>query len=718
VITQGAGSAARPDVSDLIPTLEWLDRILADAVGRAREAFTTEGTADRFRGLYISDRDVDGLLAREPAAPLLWSANGNGGSGFSSRLDWLVESFGLPSFDRAVLVLALAPEVDLRYERLYAYLQDDVTRKRPSVDLALNLFCRSAEDRLAGIEHFLSSGALIRNHLVELVPDPVATKPPLLAHYLVIDERIVGFLLGYGAVDRRLAPHATLWDEEDATEPADPEWTRLGHWIRRAHIQGEPLRLYFQGVAGSGRRRAARAAAAQAGRSLLEVATVTLPPDDDAAGRVLSQAVREAWLQDAVLYLSGADQLLGAHHAARQARLRSALDDFAGTAILAGESAWVPGAMGLPGVVPIRFEVAPVEVRRRHWVEAMAETARPETTTVLTDLATRYRFTRQQVGAAVAAAVARAGAAGSAVPVELTRRDLFAAARQQSGHALAALATRIEPAHSWNDLVVPDSTMDQLRELCQRVIHREQVMGTWGFGARGPRGNGINALFCGGSGTGKTMAAEIVAGELGLDLFRAELAGLVSKYIGETEKNLDRIFEAAEQTDGIVFFDEADALFGKRSEVHDSHDRYANLEISYLLQRMEQYDGVAILATNLRGNLDQAFVRRLAYTVHFPLPDERSRRAIWERVWPREVPLDGDVDLDALAGRFTLTGGSIRNIALAAAFLAASDGTNVTMAHVLRAVRREYEKIGKTLSDDELAGPESAAPRSFRESPE
>jgi AAA+ superfamily predicted ATPase len=713
VITHDPGPAAattRPDVSDLIAILQWLDRILADAVERAREVFASEGTADRFRGLYISDRDVDGLLAREPAAPLFSNTNGDSGGGFSSRLDWLTESFALQSLDRAALILALAPEVDLRYERLYAYLQDDVTRKRPSVDLALSLFCRSPDARLAGIEHFLSSGGLIHNQLIELVTDPGSPRAPLLAHSLVIDERIVGFLLGFGAVDRRLAQYVTLWDEEDDAEPIDPEWSGLGIQIRRAHGRGEPLRLYFQGPPGSGRRRAARTAARVAGRALLELAAATLPAEDDAACRLFGLAVREAWLQDAVLYISGSDQLLGAHRSQRQARLRGALENFAGTAILGGESAWVAGTMGLPGVVPIRFEVAPTEVRRRHWIDAMAGIARPEAPEVVGEIAARFRFTRQQVGDAVAAAVARTSATESTSPVTLTRRDLFAAARRQSGHSLAELATRIEPAHGWSDLVLPDGAIDQLRELCQRVIQRERVMGTWGFGARGSRGNGINALFCGGSGTGKTMAAEIVAGELGLDLFRAELAGLVSKYIGETEKNLDRIFEAAEQTDGIVFFDEADALFGKRSEVHDSHDRYANLEISYLLQRMEQYDGVAILATNLRGNLDQAFVRRLAFTIHFPLPDERSRRAIWERVWPREVPLALDVDLDALADRFTLTGGSIRNIALASAFLAASDGTDVTMAHVLRAVRREYEKIGKMLSDDELHGASAETP--------
>jgi SpoVK/Ycf46/Vps4 family AAA+-type ATPase len=224
-------------------------------------------------------------------------------------------------------------------------------------------------------------------------------------------------------------------------------------------------------------------------------------------------------------------------------------------------------------------------------------------------------------------------------------------------------------------------------------------MERWGFGDKVVTGSGTNALFAGPSGTGKTLAAEIVAHELQLDLYRIDLASVVSKYIGETEKNLDKIFAAAEGANGILFFDEADALFGKRSEVRDSHDRYANLEISYLLQRMEQHCGVAILATNLRQNLDEAFTRRLAFIVQFPFPDEAHRYRIWTGVWPPSAPLAPDVDLAALAKQLKLSGGSIRNIAVAAAFLAAADGQVVTRAHVFRAAQREFQKLGKSLSD-------------------
>ena len=247
---------------------------------------------------------------------------------------------------------------------------------------------------------------------------------------------------------------------------------------------------------------------------------------------------------------------------------------------------------------------------------------------------------------------------------------------------------------------------------CQRITHKEHVLNTWGFDQKLSLGKGATALFAGPSGTGKTMAAEVIANEVKLDLYKIDLAGVVSKYIGETEKNLDRIFSAAEGTNAILFFDEADALFGKRSEVRDSHDRYANIEISYLLQKMDAYQGTAILASNLRQHMDESFIRRLAFTVLFPFPDEAHRLSIWKGIWPLQTPLAEDLGFDYLADRFKLSGGNIKNIALAAAFLAAQDGGVVQMSHLLRGVEREYQKMGKNVSAEELTSQfeEAAAP--------
>ena len=282
----------------------------------------------------------------------------------------------------------------------------------------------------------------------------------------------------------------------------------------------------------------------------------------------------------------------------------------------------------------------------------------------------------------------------------LTAEDAWHACRDKSGGNSAVLAQRLTPCYTWDDIVLPDDLMRQLREIADQVAARAQVYERWGFGARLPRGRGINALFSGPSGTGKTMAAEILANHLQLDLYRIDLAGVVSKYIGETEKNLRNVFDAAEQSGAILFFDEADALFGKRTEVKDSHDRYANIEVNYLLQRMEDFRGLAILCTNRRSALDRAFLRRLRFLVEFPFPDGENRRMIWQKVFPSQAPM-APFDPSALS-RLEISGGNIRNIALNAAFLAAGQNTNIGMEHVLHAARREYSKIDKMLTEAEF----------------
>jgi SpoVK/Ycf46/Vps4 family AAA+-type ATPase len=274
--------------------------------------------------------------------------------------------------------------------------------------------------------------------------------------------------------------------------------------------------------------------------------------------------------------------------------------------------------------------------------------------------------------------------------------------RDHSNQKLAALAQKIQPKCRWPDIVLPADRLQQLREICNHVKYRALVYQEWGFDQKLSLGKGLNALFAGPSGTGKTMSAEIMAGELRLDLYKIDLSTVVSKYIGETEKNLARIFEEAETSNAILFFDEADALFGRRSEVRDSHDRYANSEIGYLLQKMEEYQGAVILATNFRKNMDDAFVRRMHFTVEFPFPGECDRRRIWEQVWPQGTPRSPDLNLEFMARRFEMAGGNIRNIALSSAFLAAADGRVITMPHLIRATRREYQKMGKVVTEGEF----------------
>ena len=309
-------------------------------------------------------------------------------------------------------------------------------------------------------------------------------------------------------------------------------------------------------------------------------------------------------------------------------------------------------------------------------------------------LADRFRFTEGQIRDAVTDARNRARWRDPFEP-RISVADLYAASRAQSGQTLGTLASKLVPRYTWEDIILPSESFRQLREIYYRASYHNVVYGDWGFDRKLSGGKGLNALFAGPSGTGKTMAAEVIAHALGLELYRIDLSAVVSKYIGETEKNLARVFDAATSSNAILFFDEADALFGKRSEVKDAHDRYANIEISYLLQRMEEYEGVSVLATNLRRNMDEAFVRRMASVVSFPLPEEEQRRVIWERIWPSTAPLAADVEIDFMARQFKVAGGHIRNIAVAAAFLAAEAGSEIQMAHVIKATGRELEKMGR-----------------------
>jgi SpoVK/Ycf46/Vps4 family AAA+-type ATPase len=302
-----------------------------------------------------------------------------------------------------------------------------------------------------------------------------------------------------------------------------------------------------------------------------------------------------------------------------------------------------------------------------------------------------FQLGPEQVARAAEAARLAAALRGTAIGVPEIRVGALA----QNAAGLERLARRLEPAVGFDDLVLTPMTFRLLRELVGRVRHRDQVLGEWKMRPGGGRGRGVTGLFAGESGTGKTMSAEVVAGELGLELYTINLATVVDKYVGETEKNLERIFSEVDGVNGVLLFDEADALFGKRSEVRDAHDRYANIEVAYLLQRIETFDGLAILSTNLRANVDEAFTRRLDAVIDFPFPDASHREVLWTQCLGKTVPLADDVDIVFLAKAFELSGGNIRSIALTSAYLAAESHASLDMADLIRAVHREYRKLGR-----------------------
>jgi len=412
--------------------------------------------------------------------------------------------------------------------------------------------------------------------------------------------------------------------------------------------------------------------------------------------------LREALLQKSSLYLEGFDVLLKDEESQIPFNiLINELDRFAGWIFLSGKHSWEPKRiLENHRLINYAFHSPDYPLRKQLWKSFLNHNYDLSEDVDIATLASKFKLSGGQIRDAIFTAcnIAMAKNPGEST---LSMPDLYQGCKAQSNKKLTTLAKKIEPHHTWEDLVLPADNAEQLKEVSGYIRHKGTVYTDWGFDKKLSLGKGLNILFSGPSGTGKTMAAGIIAGEVGLDLYKIDLSGIVSKYIGETEKNLKKIFKEAETSNAILFFDEADALFGKRSEVKDSHDRYANIEINYLLQKMEEHEGIVILATNFKKNMDEAFLRRLHFTIEFPLPDEMYREKIWRNIFPEETPVEKSLDFKFLAS-FKITGGNIKNIALSAAFLAVGDSHIITMEHIIRAVKREFQKMGKICTQGEF----------------
>jgi ATPase family protein associated with various cellular activities (AAA)/winged helix domain-containing protein len=562
----------------LAPWFAWLDLALHRELLRLRTRYSL--SLDELRGIYISDAYVEALLAArpgEPANPESERIAGRSRALFSdlrassSPLTDIAEDFGLSFAEACTLVICVAPEVELRYQSVFAYLADDVRKRLPTIDLCIRLIGSDID----GTALLDSHAPIFTAGLVEVVRS--SGESAWRAAGLSLADPIRTHLLGVGRTDsvvERVAPRVLFVESGDSDS-------------------------YAATFAG------------QKGRTIVEVDERHGSP-----GRALSDLLIRARLEGQVV------------HAAAPGEAGAV------EAILAAPVHLVLGPQWQPHLAGIEFE-----------------TVRGPRTTPAT--------------------------------------------KAKARHALATLAQCVPRTFTWDDLVLPSPTTTRLHELASALVARDTVFDEWGFRRLGGGHSSLRILFTGASGTGKTMSAAVIAREVGLELFQVDVSAVMSKYIGETEKNLEAIFRAAEGSDVLLFFDEADALFGKRSEVADAHDRYANIEASYLLQRVERYDGALILATNLPANMDEAFSRRLHGEIEFPLPDERARQRLWSKAFPAAAPVADDVDPVLLAKQFQLTGGDIRNVALAAAFLAAHERVPIALAHVMRALARQRHRQGK-----------------------
>jgi hypothetical protein len=607
---------------------------------------------DPYRGLYVTDELALTLGSGVP--PL----------GLEERFDAVCDSLKLDQLERAVLALCAAPEVQPDFARMFGYLHDDLARQSATPRLVARLLSgpgATAADVLVCFDRAarLAATGAVRVEGQGPLADRPATVGPLLAAHLIgtrlADDTAKGRL-------RRIEPAALPLGRQASVE--------------RLRLLLTPTRELPLAVVGAD---AELALAAAAGRGVVVLEAQAVTDDNAAADLALASA-----LEQRIPVIGGLSELAAD---GRRRTLEVACKLACGPILCAADR---HEALALADIAALVVEVPPLTLSER----ADAWRAAAEIRDV-DDVAARFRLDIGRIEEAAALARAEAALAGEQQP---SPAQLSAGARAASSRRVGELARRLEPGPGWDDLILPARHMTALHTMSSFLRNRERVLSSWGYDRAGG-GRGLTALFAGESGTGKTLAARVVAGAAELDVYRVDLGNLFSKWVGETEKNLERVFRAAESANAVLFFDEADVVFGKRTDASDSSDRYANLETAFLLQRIEDYEGVVALATNLRSNIDEAFIRRLDLVVDFPPPDAATRRRLWQVLVPSDAPLSDDVDLDFLSTSFELSGGGIRNCAVAAALLAADEGELIEMHHLVRAVAMEYAKLGRLAAE-------------------
>lgn len=679
-----------------------------------------------FQGMFLQESEIDALLggAAADASPHLArvaeidreisrlrkgiAARITASDPGALTLPRLRASFRLDDFETDVVLLALAPELDLKFHKLYSYVQNDFTRKRPSVNLAVGLLRDRFDDRIGARGYFAGDGTLIRYRLLLLDASPVGGEVSLLTREFKLADRTVDFLVGRQAVDEELADFCRVIEPAVTLDHVlIPEATKahVRGILDEAHrTQGDWPVMLFHGVQGVGKKMFAEALCGHLGFPLIAVSLAAVPRDRLSFSEVLLRVLREAGLRQGAIYLDDyhvlhgdeGDELYG-----QRSALHRAVASFPGPVFLGAETHELKlGPLEQEALFRVGFPMPTIPVREALWrrflpsAQLLGDSVDPE------EIATKFNLSGGAIKNAVIEAANRA-AIRPDTDGRTTRDDLFAGCRAQLTHQLSTYADRVERTLTWADLVLPDDVMDRLRDVVSFYRRRTFVFDEWGFDRKLGKGRGLSVLFSGPPGTGKTMVAGIIAGELEMDLYKIDLSRVVSKYVGETEKNLAKIFDEAKESHSIILFDEADSLFSKRTEVKSSIDRYANLEVNFLLQRMESFDGISILTTNFEKSIDEAFKRRLNFRIHFPFPDQEARLRLWQVMIPEEAPSAADIDWTWLAERYDVAGGNIKNAVLRAAFLAAERGTEINHDALQDAVVREIEEIGKLVRSGE-----------------
>ena len=690
---------------------KWIDLLIHREILRLRATYQL--SLDEFRGLYVSDEQVDALVKATNFGSVdlsqldLAAAQARVNRGVypwaRSPFALLSREFGLSTLEQDILLVLLAPEIGSKYETLYAYLNNDVIKKAPTLDLIARLLCDEERSKLDVRAALARDATLPAQGLVRLLPGP--DRHASVNAGLAIHSALPDFLLGLGFRDHSGACELKTCVQLAAQhEPLDQALrSRMQRtaraWSRDADVAPIWILLGRDELL---RRNAAATLCRMLDLDMLTLDVMALPRRHEDLAAALCDALLRQRVVDAGLQLVGIDKLLDG-----EGRLAS--EALAGARILrqarrpifidCESSGQLVDALRDTHVISVRVPELDRDGRSIAWHRALTTCRMAASPQAVEAVANGFALTSEQIRRA---AQAIADEHGDEDPPEVSDAQLATAARTCSDQSIARIAQRLDLPFEWNDLVLPPVTIRRLHDIVHAIRDRQLVFGDWGFSRRSG-GFGLRILFAGPSGTGKTMAAATIARELDVDIYRIDISQTVSKYIGETEKNLDKIFHAATHANAILFFDEADALFGKRSEVKDAHDRYSNIETAYLLQKIEEYQGVIFLASNLSRNIDNAFSRRLNFVVDFPSPDKQDRERLWRLMLANGAPVADDVDFAFLAAQFPLTGGDIRNVTLDAAFLAAqSDERCVTMKSLIVALGRQITKQGRAPSSAEF----------------
>ncbi|HEY4943569.1 MAG TPA: AAA family ATPase [Rhizomicrobium sp.] len=671
-----------------------LDAALRREILRLRARYQL--SLDEFHGLCITDAQVDVLVGqnrdRNISEPCDFCIALSGLATPGGTLGRLAAAFELNAVELALLFVAAAPEFDAKYEALYAYLNNDVARKLPTTDLALRLLANDEAGRLAVRAALAPSSALVSQGLLHHQTrrsdgEAFQVQQPFRSH-----EAIAPYLLGVPLPASYFAGGLAKRTPTALYEALSSDASLRRTSVLACQAAASARIVFLEAAPSLSARGFALATSLLWKRPLWELNFRRIPrerwPEAVGTANLVSR------LSGAILLVAGTDALHDPDgRMSSDTSLLRAFTRAAERPLLVEASTASTIAELFDATDCLRLRLTPLEqaCRRALWDAVLAGHGAHAEPADLDDVSSRFQLPPEGIEAAAL------GAADAASGLKASRTTLFAAARAQSESTLARLAQRIPHRHGWSDLILPAQTKSRVRALIEALASRDLVLGEWKMGAALGTA-GLRALFAGPSGTGKTMAAGIVAAELGVDAYRIDLSQVVSKYIGETEKNLERIFQGAASANAILFFDEADALFGKRSEVKDAHDRHANVEVAYLLQRIEDFDGIVILATNISRNIDSAFARRMHFALEFPLPGPSERERLWRNIFPATAPLAGDIDYAFLARRFELAGGDIRNVALDAAFLAARGDRRIAMRHIVQGLARELVKQGRSPS--------------------